>query len=100
MLGHAKEACGGARRVFQLAHKGELTMNSLAWIGIIAWGLALTAFGLVQAVPAGAEPGALAAHDVTFLVGGGLVTCLIGIAGLAGFMGRAPSLRNEQKSRA
>ena len=75
-------------------------MNRLAWIGIIGWGLILTTFGLGQAVPAGAQAGELAAHDVIFLVGGGLVTCLIGIAGLAGFMGSVPGLRNEQKSRA
>jgi hypothetical protein len=80
-------------------------MNSLAWIGIIVWGLVITAFGLVQAAPTGAPAGELAAHDVIFLVGGGLVTCLIGIVGLAGFMGWIPGmknagLRNEQKSRA
>ena len=75
-------------------------MNTLAWIGIIVWGLVLTAFGLVQAAPPGAQAGALAAHDVTFLVCGGLVTCLIGIVGLARFMGWVPGLRNEQKSRA
>jgi hypothetical protein len=75
-------------------------MNSLAWIGIIVWGLVITAFGLVQAAPAGAQAGELAPHDVIFLVGCGLVTCLIGIVGLAGFMGWIPFLRNEQKSRA
>jgi hypothetical protein len=75
-------------------------MNRLAWIGIIVWGMVITAFGLVQAAPAGAQAGELAAHDVIFLVGGGLLTCLIGIVGLAGFMGWVPGLRNEQKSRA
>lgn len=75
-------------------------MNRLAWIGIIVWGLVLTAFGLGQAAPAGAQAAELAAHDVIFLVGGGLLTCLIGIAGLAGFMESVPGLRNEQKSRA
>jgi hypothetical protein len=80
-------------------------MNSLAWISIIAWGLVITAFGLVQAAPAGAQTGELAPHDVVFLVGGGLLTCLIGIVGLADFMGSTPgmknvALRNEQKSRA
>ena len=73
-------------------------MNSLAWIGIIVWGLVLTAFGLVQATPAGPHSGALAAHDVAFLVCGGLLTCLIGIVGLASFMGWIPFLRNKQKS--
>jgi len=75
-------------------------MNRLAWMGIIVWGMVITAFGLGQAAPAGAQAGELAAHDVAFLVGGGLVTCLIGIVGLAGFMGWVPGLRNEQKSRA
>jgi hypothetical protein len=74
-------------------------MNSLAWIGIIAWGLVITGFGLVQAAPAGAAAGELAPHDVIFLVGGGLVTCLIGIVGLAGGLNN-DGLRNEQKSRA
>jgi hypothetical protein len=80
-------------------------MNRLAWMGIIVWGLVLTAFGLGQAAPAGAQAGELAAHDVIFLVGGGLVTCLIGIVGLTGFMGWIPGMKNaglrsEQKSRA
>ena len=75
-------------------------MNRLAWIGIIVWGLVVTVFGLGQAAPAGAQAGELAAHDVIFLVGGGLLTCLIGIAGLAGFMGAVTGLQNEQKSRA
>lgn len=74
-------------------------MNRLAWMGIIVWGLVVTAFGLGQAAPAGTQAGELAAHDVIFLVGGGLLTCLIGIAGVAGFMASVPGLRNEQKSR-
>ena len=80
-------------------------MNSLAWIGVIAWGLLITVFGLVQAAPGIEQAAELAPHDVIFLVGGGLVTCLMGIVGLAGFRGWIPglqdaSLRNEQKSRA
>jgi len=75
-------------------------MNSLAWTGIIVWGLVITAFGLIQAAPALERAGQLAAHDVAFLVGGGLLTCLIGVVGLLGFMGWIPGLRNEQKSRA
>ena len=79
-------------------------MNSLAWIGIIVWGLVVTGFGLVSATPL-EQTGELAAHDVFFLVSGGLLTCLIGIVGLLGFMGWIPGLggaglRNEQKSRA
>jgi hypothetical protein len=85
-------------------------MNSLAWIGIIVWGLIVTGFGLVSATPPLEQAGELAAHDVFFLVSGGLFTCLIGIVGLLGFMGwipgleraglRGATLRNEQKSRA
>lgn len=77
-------------------------MNSLAWIGIIVWGLLVTAFGLLSAGPPPEQGLAqeLAPHDVIFLVAGGLLTCLIGIVGLLGFMGWIPGLRNEQKSRA
>jgi hypothetical protein len=74
-------------------------MNSLAWIGIIAWGLVVTGFGLVSAAPPEATQD-VAAHDVFFLVSGGLLTCLIGIVGLLGFMGWVPGLHTEQKSRA
>jgi glucose uptake protein GlcU len=78
-------------------------MNSLAWIGIIAWGLVVTGFGLFSATPLEQAVGPaseLAAHDVIFLVSGGLLTCLIGIVGLLGFMGWIPGLQIEQKSRA
>jgi hypothetical protein len=80
-------------------------MNSLAWIGIIVWGLVITGFGLVTATPPTEQTGELAAHDVFFLVSGGLLTCMIGIVGLLGFMGwipgmHHPSLRSKQKSRA
>jgi hypothetical protein len=73
-------------------------MNSLAWIGIIIWGILLTGFGLASAgTPTGVEPD-MQAHDVVFLVTGGLITCLIGVVGLTGFMGWIPGLRKEQKS--
>ena len=74
-------------------------MNSIAWMGIILWGLLLTAFGLVSAGSA-PQPGTtdIAAHDVFFLITGGLLTCLIGFVGLMGFMGWVPGLRKEQKS--
>jgi hypothetical protein len=70
-------------------------MNSLAWIGIILWGLLLTAFGLASAPAAGGD---VAAQDVIFLIGGGLLTCLIGCVGLMGYMGWIPRLRKEQKN--
>jgi hypothetical protein len=74
-------------------------MNSMAWIGIILWGVLLTGFGLLSAGPGPEAAGAeLAAHDVFFLIIGGMLTCLIGFAGLIGFMAWMPGLRKEQKS--
>jgi hypothetical protein len=74
-------------------------MNSLAWIGIILWGLLLTGFGLVNAGPAPQTAATdMAAQDVFFLIAGGLLTCLIGCMGLMGFMGWIPGLHREQKS--
>ena len=72
-------------------------MNSIAWIGIILWGILLTGFGLVSAGPVPGN-GSMAAHDVFFLITGGMLTCLIGFTGLMGFMGWIPGLRKEQKS--
>jgi hypothetical protein len=76
-------------------------MNSIAWIGIILWGVLLTCFGLANAGTA-PQPGGvdMAAHDAFFLITGGLLTCLIGFTGLMGFMGWVPGLRKEQKSAA
>jgi hypothetical protein len=69
----------------------------MAWIGIIVWGLIVASFGLFSAHPPGApSAGGLQPHDVVFLVAGGLVTCLIGITGLMGFMGWIPGLRKDK----
>ena len=73
-------------------------MNSLAWIGIIIWGVVVTGIGLISAAPLEATQD-VAAHDVIFLVSGGLLTCLIGIVGLLGFMGWVPGLQPERRSR-
>ncbi|WP_296951890.1 hypothetical protein [uncultured Massilia sp.] len=74
-------------------------MNSLAWIGIILWGILLTGFGLASATPAQSAAAAeIAAHDVIFLITGGLLTCLIGVTGLMGFMGWIPGLRGKQEN--
>jgi hypothetical membrane protein len=73
-------------------------MNSFAWIGIILWGLLVTAFGMASAGPAPQAAGDVAAQDVVFLITGGLLTCLIGFTGLMGFMGWVPGLRKEHKS--
>jgi len=71
-------------------------MNSLAWIGIIIWGMVLTGFGLLSAEPPSEASGSLQPHDVVFLVAGGLLTCLIGVTGLMGLMGWIPGLRKEK----
>ncbi|MFC0252658.1 hypothetical protein [Massilia consociata] len=72
-------------------------MNSMAWIGIIIWGLVVASFGLLSAHPPSEDPaGGLQPHDVVFLVAGGIVTCLIGVTGLMGFMGWIPGLRKEK----
>jgi hypothetical protein len=71
-------------------------MNSLAWIGIIIWGIVLTCFGLLSAQAPGDSTGHLAPQDVVFLVAGGLLTCLIGSLGLMGLMGWIPGLRKEK----
>jgi hypothetical protein len=73
-------------------------MNSLAWIGIILWGLLLTGFGLVSAPSPQAATADMAVQDVFFLITGGLLTCLIGCTGLMGFMGWIPGLHKEHKS--
>lgn len=73
-------------------------MNSLAWIGIIVWGIIVTVFGLTMAGPPEAQSGDMQPQDVVFLITGGLLTCLIGLVGLMGMMGWVPGLRNEQKT--
>ena len=76
-----------------------ITMNSLAWTGIIIWGLVVTGIGLVSAAPPELAQD-VAPHDVFFLISGGLLTCLIGIVGLLGFMGWVPGLHRGNKYRA
>ncbi len=72
-------------------------MNSLAWIGIIVWGILVTGFGLGFAgAPAGAAE--VQPHDVVFLVAGGFVTCLIGVTGLLRLVGWLPGLHKQQKN--
>jgi hypothetical protein len=73
-------------------------MNSMAWISIIFWGVIVTVFGLSMAGPPEIQAADMQAHDVLFLIAGGLLTCLIGVVGLFGMMGWVPGLRAEQKT--
>jgi hypothetical protein len=74
-------------------------MNSLAWIGIILWGVLLTGFGLASAAPVQNVGAAeVAAQDVIFLIAGGLLTCLIGFTGLMGFIGWLPGLQKDGRN--
>jgi uncharacterized membrane protein len=72
-------------------------MNRLTWICIIAWGVFVTAFGL-NGVGSGAAGEGVSPQDVMFLLAGGIVSCLIGVVGLLGFMGWIPGLRIDQKN--
>lgn len=71
-------------------------MTTLTWIGIIIWGMVLTLFGLLSAGPAPAVQGLVEAHDVLFLIAGGLLTCLIGFTGLIGMMGWIPGVQKQK----
>ncbi|MEM8514685.1 hypothetical protein RCH14_004035 [Massilia sp. MP_M2] len=71
-------------------------MNTLTWIGMIIWGMVLTLFGLLSAGPAPAMQGLVQAHDVLFMVAGGLLTCVIGFAGLFGMMGWIPGIQKQK----
>ena len=71
-------------------------MNTLTWIGIIIWGIALTLFGLLSAGPSPVAQGMVQAHDVVFLIAGGLLSCLIGFAGLIGMLGWIPGVQKQK----
>ena len=71
------------------------TMNRSAWIGMIVWGLLLTAFGIATAAAADSAGAEMPAQDVVFLLSGGLLTCLIGVAGLTGIAGWIPGMARE-----
>ena len=65
-------------------------MNVFSWITTIAWGACVAGFGLTG-MGAGSD---IAPQDVMFLIAGGMVTCLIGVIGLLGFMGWIPGVRS------
>lgn len=72
-------------------------MNKLTWIATIVWGAFVAGFGLTgmgtDATGTDIQP-----QDVMFLIAGGMVTFLIGVIGLLGFMGWVPGLRTAHKS--
>jgi hypothetical protein len=72
-------------------------MNKTTWIGTIVWGAFVAGFGLTG-VGAGAGGTGIEPQDVMFLIAGGMVSCLIGVIGLIGFMGWVPGMCTEQKS--
>jgi hypothetical protein len=61
---------------------------------MLLWGVFVAGFGLTG-VGAGSD---IAPQDLLFLIAGGMVTCLIGVVGLWGFMGWVPGRRGKQKS--
>ncbi|MDB5933353.1 MAG: hypothetical protein JWQ01_697 [Massilia sp.] len=70
-------------------------MNKMTWIGTIVWGAFIACFVLTGVGAGGSE---IQPQDVMFLIAGGMVSCLIGVVGLIGYMGWVPGLRTEQKS--
>jgi len=72
-------------------------MNNVTWIGIVVGGLLIAAFGLLSASPLPAGANDVQAQDVLFLMSGGLMTSMIGAAGLCGFMGHSASVVKRTK---
>lgn len=73
-------------------------MNNLTWVGIVVGGVLIAAFGLLSGAPvpvAGVND--VQAQDVLFLMSGGMVTSLIGAAGLFGMMGQRASVAKRTK---
>jgi hypothetical protein len=73
-------------------------MNNLTWIGIVVWGVLVAAFGLLSASPAPvADATVVQAHDALFLISGGFMTSMIGMAGVFGLMGQRTSVVKRTK---
>ena len=73
-------------------------MNNLTWIGIVVWGLIIAGFGLLSAAPVpAASVTDVQAQDVLFLMSGGLMTSMIGAAGLFGLMGQRAGVAKRTK---
>ena len=62
-------------------------MNQFIWIGIIVWGILVMGFGMATVEPVAPAGRTDPAHDVLFLLTGGLLSCLIGMLGLCGLDG-------------
>ncbi|HEU4853614.1 MAG TPA: hypothetical protein VFT37_15810 [Telluria sp.] len=73
-------------------------MNQFIWIGIIVWGILVMGFGMATVEPAAPVGAPIPAHDVVFLLTGGLLSCLIGLLGLCGLMGWLPWFRQDNQS--
>jgi hypothetical protein len=73
-------------------------MSNMTWMGIVVWGLLIAGFGLLSASPLPAT-GAndVQAQDVLFLMSGGLMTSMIGAAGLFGFLGQVAGVVKRTK---
>ena len=67
--------------------KRENIMNKYLWGGVIIWGIFITFFGLGAMSPVRA---AAPDQEVIFLLAAGLVTCFVGLVGLATVMTHIP----------
>ena len=77
-------------------------MNKQSWTGIIIWGVFVTCVGLGVMNPAEAVRNSLSSaaadQEVIFLLVGGLVTSLIGVVGLIGFIGSMPGSERQSST--
>jgi hypothetical protein len=73
-------------------------MNNLTWSGVVIGGLLIAGFGLVSAAHLPLDgANTVQAQDVLFLMSGGLVTSLLGAAGLFGLTGQRASVAKITK---
>lgn len=73
-------------------------MKNLTWVGVVIGGLLIAGFGLVSASQLHLDDAnALQAQDVLFLMSGGLMTSLLGAAGLFGLTGQRASVVKRTK---
>ncbi len=73
-------------------------MNNLTWSGVVIGGLLIAGFGLLSASHLHLDgANAVQAQDVLFLMTGGLMTSLLGAAGLLGLTGQRASVAKRTK---